>query len=91
MAIRLLSTAATGWRTTDHREEISDLLDAADGRPLSEVHRLALRASAALLSCHDETGISLDDWHEPRDLVEHLLGRPIMSNKTWHHVIRGKW
>ena len=88
MAIRLIGNAATGWRTTDHHEEITELLRAADDGSLREVDRRALHASAALLACHDQTGISLDDWDEPRELVEYLLGRPILRNKVWRD---GSW
>lgn len=81
MALRLIGTAYTGYRTTDHADEIATLRRAADDAGLSTADRLACAAAAALLVCHDDTGISLDDWDEPRDLVEHLLGRPILRNR----------
>ncbi len=39
----------------------------------------AMRTAAALLEVHDDTGISLDNWVGPRELVElclHTLGYP---------------
>lgn len=53
----------------------------ADGQPLmSYEDNLTLRTqvstllcAAALLEVHDATGISLDDWTGPRELVENAL------------------
>lgn len=80
MALRLLGAALTGYRTTDHRAEIHLLCATADEPHRSELERLARRCAAALLVCHDDTGISLDDWEEPRALVEYLLATPILTN-----------
>ncbi|KNX38805.1 hypothetical protein [Luteipulveratus halotolerans] len=81
MALRLIGTAATGYRTTDHRDEIAMLRVSARFRERSLLEHRARLAAAALLACHDDTSISLDDWIEPRALVEYLLGRPILKNQ----------
>lgn len=75
-------------RTTDHADEISRLRDterayARLGPTITNTERtvgLAYAVAADLLSSHDETGISLDNWRFARNLVEHLLGQPILEN-----------
>ena len=80
MALRLAGTAAENFRTTDHSEEIRRLILEANAGTCTLLERHARLASAALLSCHDATGISLDGWTAPRDLVEHLLGHEILES-----------
>ncbi|MDE9365427.1 hypothetical protein PZ938_07400 [Luteipulveratus sp. YIM 133132] len=82
MALRLIGTELTGYRTTDHSEEIARLRTSARFPEHTLLERRARRAAAELLVCHDGTGISLDDWDGPRDLIEYLLGHPILKNQV---------
>lgn len=80
MAKRLAGDGSTGFRSTDHRGEIDELLDRLNVTEPQTLEAMALMVSIDLLKAHDETGISLDDWVSARQLVEHLLGYPIMPN-----------
>lgn len=80
MAIRLIGTRLTDYRTTDHRREIRALRERARAGDPDSLETYALAAAAELLAAHDETGISLDGWTEPRALVEMLLEHPILPN-----------
>lgn len=81
MSVRLVDDPH--YRTTDHNIEITAMREKAkeivqkypiggeERAPESEFWKCTiLMASAALLECHDATGISLDDWVGPRELVE---------------------
>lgn len=78
----------TGTGHTDHAEEIATMRAWAEmltkGDPFSKVTTASgemptgtlvtiLEAAAGLLEVHDHTGISLDDWHGPKELVQHAL------------------
>lgn len=65
---------------TNHSEEIAELRWKADRPGLDPLEAAALRAAADLLVCHDETGISLDDWPGPGSLVNLMLGKPFLRN-----------
>jgi hypothetical protein len=75
MSARLETPARTGG-TTDHSEEIRELRERArtyaQSAPASAI---VCRAAADLLEVHDRTGISLDRWDGPRDLVNLALSR----------------
>ena len=72
---RNVNPATNHSRTTDHSEEIRALRDAWLAQTERQSHRTAIlyRAAADLLEVHDETGISLDDWDGPRNLVNLAL------------------
>lgn len=71
-------------RTTDHSDEIAAMRVAVEaimatfpfglGCP-DELRKdtVILMASATLLKCHDDTGVSLDDWLGPRQLITEAL------------------
>lgn len=67
-------------RTTDHSEDIT-AMEKFVLESMVEDHpeygmfleTLIVKAAAALLTCHDATGISLDNWTGPRELVEQAL------------------
>lgn len=78
-------------RTTSHEHEIKTMREwvrmLVKGEPMAVMETkigvipagvlaVILEASAALLETHDATGISLDDWTGPRELVE--LGLVLM-------------
>jgi hypothetical protein len=81
-------TGNTSGPRTDHSHE-SDSMRAyakllTNGDPFSPVTTVAgpmpagalvtiMDAAAALLEVHDATGISLDSWRGPRELVEYAL------------------
>lgn len=48
--------------------------------PDPQLRRLAYLACADLLDCHDDTGMSLDDWWPARNLVEYCIGHGIDLN-----------
>lgn len=70
-------------RHTVHEDEIRALRAEAlrlcgevkpeDATPQQAILNAAFEASAALLEVHDDTGISLDDWVGPREMVEACL------------------
>lgn len=70
--------------TTDHSKDIADLRRRAAAfrgpRNVQTTHSNDLECAAALLECHDETGISLDEWDGPRQFVEQYIGHPIQEN-----------
>lgn len=71
---KYIDPATNHSRTTDHSEEISALRFLVDSTRNHEVAIIA-RAAADLLEVHDATGISLDDWIGPRNLVNFALSR----------------
>ncbi len=71
---KYIDPATNHCRTTDHSEEIGALRFLSDNTPNVEVGILA-RCAADLLEVHDATGISLDDWTGPRNLVNFALSR----------------
>lgn len=81
MTLRLIGTDLTGFRPTDHTPQILILLGLSRAPGCDPLRSLSLRTAAALLSCHDSTSLSLDDWKDPRAMVEHLLGHPILPNQ----------
>lgn len=71
-------------RTTDHSDDIAALRaftknimeqypDIDDCPDLEQLQAVVCQAAAALLECHDATGISLDNWTGPRELVVQAL------------------
>lgn len=75
MMSRLLTTPNRSGGTTDHSDEIRDLRAfSRQSRGPSDAAIIA-RAAADLLEVHDASGISLDDWTGPRDLVNLALSR----------------
>lgn len=76
MSRRLAGDSSSGYRSTDHSEEIAFLITSAD-RCHDRSTVIARRLAAELLQAHDETGISLDDWPTARQFVEDRLGQPI--------------
>ena len=76
---RLAGDRSTHFRSTDHSGEIAWLrlraIESGDRRD-----ELIFLVAADLLESHDETGCSLDHWTAPRNLVELLLGEPILEN-----------
>lgn len=64
--------------TTDHSDEIADLLIRATGKAARD--KLAYLTAAELLTAHDAGAICLDTWPAPRALVELLIRRPILEN-----------
>jgi hypothetical protein len=79
MARRLPGDARHHFRTTDHADEIALLKALALAKPRG-LERLSYTLAADLLSSHDDTGISLDDWPAARQFVELLLGSPVLPN-----------
>ncbi len=65
-------------RTTDHTDEIATLRRMADVRH-EHYDRLVLLTAAELLRLHDDGAIVLDQWREPRALIELLLKAPILE------------
>lgn len=74
---------------TDHSVEIQHLREMHRhlvdlmGEKKSEaamVTVLTYEVVADLLQMHDDTGISLDNWHSAKELVEILIGSPITLN-----------
>lgn len=85
MAKQLPGGPEYNYRTTDHSVEISLLRRrAAAYRHSTDRHErvesLIAECAAALLQCHDETGISLDDWPGPRELVEYAIESRLLEN-----------
>jgi hypothetical protein len=78
LARRLSGGPDDDGRTTDHSEEIAALRSMAAGRH-EHYDRLVLLTAAELLSVHDDGAIVLDDWRDPRALVELLIGAPILE------------
>lgn len=78
--------------TTEHEAEIAALreeaflLQSLTPTPRSPedddlvLRVCALMTAAALLEVHDASGISLDDWIGPRQLVEHFIGDAFLEN-----------
>lgn len=78
--------------TTNHVEEIDQLrARAAELRTLRPNPRppqdavvvlevCALETAAALLEVHDASGISLDDWVGPRQLIDFFIGPRFLEN-----------
>lgn len=64
---------------SDNRIEVGLLRQRAELMP-DGLRKLAYLASADLLECHDDTGISLDDWTAVRNLVEFCIERSIDEN-----------
>lgn len=79
MARRLPGDAEHHFRTTCHKDEVAELEALADQQSDRD-EKLAYRLAAELLSAHDDTGISLDDWPTARQFVERRLGKPILPN-----------
>lgn len=77
-----------GTTRTDHSAHIARLRSvehsyACLGPTITDDERtigLAHAVAADLLELHDATGISLDSWLFARNLVEHLVGAPIVEN-----------
>ena len=69
-----------GIPLTNNSEEIAELRWRADQPGLPALEAAALRAAADLLFCHDETGISLDDWEGPGSLVNLVLDGRFLHN-----------
>lgn len=67
---------------TNHSEDIERLYQQANLASLVRLdeHANMLRCAAALLECHDLTGISLDNWRGPREFVEDMIGHRITEN-----------
>ena len=65
-------------RRTAETLDIKGLLDNPDA-PAS-IESLTYYLAADLLGCHDDTGISLDNWLAARQLVERLTGTPVREN-----------
>lgn len=63
------------YRTTDHSEEIAALRGVADDDTdgMSDLNKAVLLAAADLLEVHDATGISLDNWFGPKELIAQAL------------------
>lgn len=70
-------------RHTSHTDEIKALRDetlrrmdacpAATASIEEAIQITAFQAAAALLESHDDTGVVLDNWAGPRELVEYCL------------------
>jgi hypothetical protein len=78
-----------GGGTTSHEVEIAMLrYEATKYRDLLKDHptpghllqAVAREAAAALLETHDTSGISLDEWKGPRELVEFFIGESFLEN-----------
>lgn len=78
MARRRDGNVEMGLASTDHSEEIARLRERAKQFEVRD--QLVYLVAAELLLAHDETWISLDDWHAPRRLVELLVGDSILEN-----------
>lgn len=78
MARRLNQPNATGG-STDHSEEVSWLWTEST-KQSDRDRQLEFMLAAELLQCHDETGISLDDWPVARQFVERRLAKDIIPN-----------
>lgn len=78
MARRLSGGPEDDGRTTDHTDEIAALRLMAAGR-YEHYDRLVLLTAAELLSVHDDGVIVLDDWRDPRALIELLIRAPILE------------
>lgn len=76
---RIAGGAETNYRTTDHSGEIAWLRLQGVTEP-DRLRALAYLVAADLLQGHDETGLSLDEWEAPRELVELMLGHPVLDN-----------
>lgn len=63
---------------TDHHVEIEQALQHAHGAP----DEMQVLAAVELLQCHDDTGISLDNWLPVRKFVEETLGFQILENRV---------
>lgn len=63
---------------TDHSLEIWELREKAKRKERYDA--LVYTLVADLLQAHDESGIALDDWSAARDLVEMLIGEPILES-----------
>lgn len=81
VARRLPGGAESGYRKSDHSDEIAALRDRA-GATTDRQEALVLAVAAELLQGHDDTGLSLDHWLAPRMLVEMLIGRSIIENEV---------
>lgn len=69
--ITALRSTAKQLRALHTSEELTHLI---------AVKSAMYETAAALLEVHDATGISLDHWKGPRDLVELLIEHPIEEN-----------
>lgn len=70
----------SGMHHTNHSVEIEELRRRALMADLSELESAACVAAADLLVCHDDTGISLDDWHGPARLMRLALRGDFLKN-----------
>lgn len=78
MARHLSGGPEDDGRRTDHTDEIAALRLMAAGRH-EHYDRLVLLTAAELLSLHDDGSVVLDDWRDPRALVELLIRAPILE------------
>lgn len=69
-----------GFPVPNHSEEIAELLWRAARPGIDELEAAALKTASDLLHCHDQTGISLDDWEGPATLVNLLLSGRFLPN-----------
>lgn len=77
MSRKLDKPNASGGNT-DHSGEIIWLREKAKYKERYDA--LVWELAADLLEAHDESGIALDDWKSARDLVEMLIGEPIIES-----------
>ena len=75
MSTRLDKPSASGG-TTSHEDEIRELRENAERFAINDAgSAIVARAAADLLEVHDASGISLDNWAGPRNLVNLALTR----------------
>lgn len=79
MGVKLAEANAKGG-TTDHSEEIAEMekfvaisMAEKDVPYGMFLETLIVKTAATLLQGHDDSGISLDNWTGPRELVEQAL------------------
>lgn len=77
MSHKLDKPNASGGNTS-HSEEIARLRERAKTKERYDA--LVYELAADLLQSHDESGIALDSWTPARDLVEMLIGEPIIES-----------
>lgn len=72
---------------TNHRHQIEIMRKVAT-KPNNVGSQFSHRvlAAAALLEVHDDTGISLDNWHGPKEFVNDVLAEFDLPPFTENHV-----
>lgn len=80
MPVKLKEPNAYGG-VTDHGDVIAVLRTRA-GSAVSEGDKIALHLAADLLTAHDQSGISLDDWPWARRFVEMWGQQPVLPNSV---------